>query len=234
MKITVYARFDARDVLIGLDSETNPGLDFTQDGWEAIDQGEGDLYALAQTHYLPEGLTVMTDRGSIYRYKRAAGRIVPRTQAEIDADAQAMPTPPAPLETRVVRMLAENGVLGDAQLEEVPEAFRAWSAGSREHPQAYGAKEVVRHGGMLYRCAQAHAHHGEAGWAPGEAPALWTALGVSAQDPGAVPEWVQPAGAHDAYEKGAVVRYQDAVWVSVFDGPNTWAPGVYGWDVHRP
>lgn len=230
MEITVYARFDAQGVLIALDSETNPHIDFTRDGWEAIDRGEGDMYALAQAHYLPDGLTVLTPRGSVYRYKREDDRIVPRTQAEMDAEAQALPAPRASMEERVVRMLAENGVLGDAQLEAVPEAFRAWTPGTPSAPEAYGAQEVVRYEEALYRCLQAHAHHGEAGWTPGEAPALWRALGVGAENPGAIPQWVQPTGAHDAYEKGAQVMHEGKAWTSVYDGPNTWAPGVYGWD----
>lgn len=44
------------------------------------------------------------------------------------------------------------------------------------------------------------------------------------------PEWVQPAGSHDAYEKGAQVVYQGAVYESMLAG-NAWSPIAYpqGW-----
>ncbi len=41
-------------------------------------------------------------------------------------------------------------------------------------------------------------------------------------------EWVQPAGAHDAYVAGDVVEYAGRVWVSIVT-PNVWEPGVTGW-----
>ena len=43
-------------------------------------------------------------------------------------------------------------------------------------------------------------------------------------------EWVQPAGAHDAYNTGDRVTYNGAVWVCTADG-NVYAPGVYGWEM---
>lgn len=41
-------------------------------------------------------------------------------------------------------------------------------------------------------------------------------------------EWVQPTGAHDAYQTGDEVLYGGQVWRSTIDA-NVWAPGVYGW-----
>ena len=41
-------------------------------------------------------------------------------------------------------------------------------------------------------------------------------------------EWVQPAGAHDAYVAGDVVEYAGRVWVAIVT-PNVWEPGVTGW-----
>lgn len=45
---------------------------------------------------------------------------------------------------------------------------------------------------------------------------------------GIAPTWVQPTGAHDTYQKGAVVAYQSQLWQSTLD-TNVWEPGVYGW-----
>lgn len=45
-----------------------------------------------------------------------------------------------------------------------------------------------------------------------------------------VPDWVQPTGAHDAYQKGDKVRYNGDVYESLIDG-NVWSPDAYpaGW-----
>lgn len=49
-----------------------------------------------------------------------------------------------------------------------------------------------------------------------------------------VPDWVQPAGAHDAYPlldvrgEPARVRHEGKVWENTVE-TNTWAPGAYGW-----
>lgn len=61
---------------------------------------------------------------------------------------------------------------------------------------------------------------GVSGWreivAEDEAPALW----------------VQPTGAHDAYQKGDRVTYDEAVWISIADN-NVWSPGIYGWEKEK-
>ena len=40
------------------------------------------------------------------------------------------------------------------------------------------------------------------------------------------PEWVQPTGAHDAYNTGDIVNYNGTLYKSVIDG-NVWAPDAY-------
>ena len=42
-------------------------------------------------------------------------------------------------------------------------------------------------------------------------------------------EWVQPTGAHDAYNTGDRVTYDGEVWICTVDN-NVYAPGVYGWE----
>lgn len=48
---------------------------------------------------------------------------------------------------------------------------------------------------------------------------------------GAVPEWVQPTGAHDAYQTGDHVSFDGDEYVSLIDS-NTWSPTEYpaGWE----
>ena len=43
-------------------------------------------------------------------------------------------------------------------------------------------------------------------------------------------EWVQPTGAHDAYQTGDLVTFEGAIYESTIDG-NTWSPTEYpqGW-----
>ena len=47
------------------------------------------------------------------------------------------------------------------------------------------------------------------------------------------PEWVQPTGAHDAYNTGDIVMYNGTAYRSLIDG-NVWAPDAYpqGWEVY--
>ena len=90
----------------------------------------------------------------------------------------------------------------------------------------YAVDTIVAYEGTLYRCAQAHTS--QAGWTPDISRALWTPMGISADDPEAVPDWVQPTGAHDAYPKGAHVMHNGTEWVSDLDA-NVWEPGVSGW-----
>lgn len=49
--------------------------------------------------------------------------------------------------------------------------------------------------------------------------------GENGNIPAALPEWVQPTGAHDAYPKGAIVLYEHTAWESTLDA-NVWIPGI--------
>lgn len=75
---------------------------------------------------------------------------------------------------------------------------------------------------VLYEVIQAHTT--QADWTPPSVPALFKRVWTEEY-----PEWVQPAGAHDAYAKGAKVKHNGKKWISVADA-NVWEPGVFGWD----
>ena len=66
--------------------------------WMQIDEGYGDKYHHAQSNYLPMPLT---DERGVYRYKLVDGLVAQRTQAEMDADFDALPAPPLTTEERV-------------------------------------------------------------------------------------------------------------------------------------
>lgn len=86
---------------------------------------------------------------------------------------------------------------------------------------SYVVGDKRRDGGKLWECLQAHTS--QSNWHPADTPALWKEISVEEW-----PEWVQPAGAHDAYQTGDKVTHKNRHWVSDVDN-NTWEPGVYGW-----
>lgn len=64
------------------------------------------------------------------------------------------------------------------------------------------------------------------GQTPDIVPALWKSLHISC------PEWVQPTGAHDAYNTGDCVTFNGSEYKSLIDA-NVWSPAVYptGWQL---
>lgn len=112
--------------------------------------------------------------------------------------------------------------LSDEEAAQVGALFPQWRAGE---DYAAGAR-ISDEAGNLYRVVQGHTS--QADWTLEGTPALYTPLGVTAEDPEAVPQWRQPQGAHDAYQKGDRVRHEGKTWESTADG-NVWAPGVAGW-----
>lgn len=112
--------------------------------------------------------------------------------------------------------------LPDDDALEAVELFPVWAVDT-----AYEQGIRVRYGDKLYRCEQAHTSQSD--WTPPDTPALWTEVAK----PGEIPVWKQPTGAQDAYRIGDKVHYPttaDPVYVSTIDY-NTYAPGVYGWEL---
>lgn len=95
--------------------------------------------------------------------------------------------------------------------------FPSWAVG-----KAYAVGDRARHNGTLYKCVQAHTS--QADWTPDATPALWVTVSVEEW-----PEWVQPTGAHDAYNKGDKVSYNGKRYICTIDA-NAYAPGVSGWE----
>ena len=102
------------------------------------------------------------------------------------------------------------------------ELFPMWAIGG-----AYAVDDRVQHGGILYKCVQAHTS--QADWTPDATPALWVVVSIDEY-----PEWVQPLGATDAYNKGDIVSYNGKLYRSTIDG-NVWAPDAYpaGWETYE-
>lgn len=108
-------------------------------------------------------------------------------------------------------------ILTDEQAEQVPQVFPEW-----EVNKAYAVGNRVRYKDILYRCVQAHTSQDD--WTPDLTPSLW--VRTSTED---IPEWVQPTGAHDAYNTGDRVKHNGKIWICDIDA-NAYEPGVYGWE----
>lgn len=165
-------------------------------------------------------------------YKWDGHSVHKRTSEEIEADrAKIPPPPPSPIEQLRADMstvnaaagivfvtLAEAGQIDDVTAGEHSDMFSEWA-----YPVAYSQGQLRRYGDKLYRCVSAHTS--EADWTPDRAVSLWTAVADPKEE---WPEWSQPVGAHDAYNKGDKVSHDGRHYISDVDA-NVWEPGVYGW-----
>ena len=120
--------------------------------------------------------------------------------------------------------------LGEEQAMEVAAVYDGWQAG-----KSYTAGEYLTYGvngvgdPQLYKVVQQHT--AQADWTPDGTPALYTAIGL---DDAGYPVWSQPTGAHDAYNKGDIVSYNDVLYQSLIDG-NIYSPDSYpaGWIIYK-
>ena len=93
----------------------------------------------------------------------------------------------------------------------------------------YKVDDIFKYEGKLYKVIQEHTSQED--WVPSELPALYLNL----MPENVIPEWVQPSGSHDAYNKGDKVIYEGQVYECIIDG-NTWSPKDYpqGWELIMP
>ena len=90
--------------------------------------------------------------------------------------------------------------------------------------KSYRVDDIFKYEGKLYKVIQKHTSQED--WIPSELPALY----LNMMPENVIPEWVQPTGAHDAYNVGDKVIFEGEVYESIIDG-NTWSPTDYpqGW-----
>ena len=88
---------------------------------------------------------------------------------------------------------------------------------------SYVENERLQYNGVLYRVVQAHTS--QADWTPDITPALFAIVSLDEW-----PEFVQPTGAHDAYNKGDKVTFEGKHYISLIDA-NVYSPTAYpaGW-----
>lgn len=117
----------------------------------------------------------------------------------------------------LIEMMAEN--LDDETAELNPVVFPKWAVGVE-----YVKDFRVKYEDVVYKVLQDHTS--QADWTPDVAVSLF--VRVHQQDPqDEYPEWIQPTGSHDAYNKGDKVTHNEKHWESLIDA-NVWEPGTVG------
>ena len=115
------------------------------------------------------------------------------------------------------------GELSDDKLIQIVEIFPSWDIGVD-----YEIEDLISHKGRLYEVLQAHTS--QADWPPDTTESLFT----EKTPEGVIAEWQRPTGAHDAYNTGDQVIYNDEIYKSLIDG-NTHSPSEYpqGWELQE-
>lgn len=111
-KSRVYILPDEQNRIIRIEGEYSLPGDLT--GWVQIDEGYGDRFSLAQSHYLDGGLYTMQ---GIPRYKYESGACVLRSEAEIAADRDALPKPQPSQLDRVEAQATYTAMMTDTMME---------------------------------------------------------------------------------------------------------------------
>ena len=112
---------------------------------------------------------------------------------------------------KAIEIFAKNQT--DETLIDNKAAFEWWRPGI-----AAEKDKIYRFGDDLYRCIQPHTTQSD--WTPDITPALFVKISLEE-----FPQWVQPTGAHDAYNKGDKVSDEGKHWISEIGG-NVWKPGT--------
>lgn len=184
--------------------------DHHADGWRDIEAYELD----EQTQRL--GALVYNEETDKAYYE-----IIQKTQQEIQSEI--LQEAKSQQEQAVQYFIAQQAI---SQAQELPDEealqnqslYPFWEVGidvvvdEKRQEMSPDLSEV-----WLWKCLQPHTT--QADWRPKDTPALWTRVGYDDE----ILDWVQPTGAHDAYNIGDKVKYNGFVWTSKVDG-NVWEP----------
>lgn len=111
-KSRVYILLDEKERIVRIEGEYSLPSDLT--GWVQIDEGYGDRFSLAQSHYLDGGLYTMQ---GIPRYKYEDGACVLRSEEELAADRDALPKPQPSQLDRVEAQATYTAMMTDTMME---------------------------------------------------------------------------------------------------------------------
>lgn len=136
---------------------------------------------------------------------------------------------------RSARMTTMREILaGDRSGTDVIACEELLPAWTKEGPKGDGSHEIGEpcvHNGQAWRCCQAHNCNNNPDIEPGKNPAQWAPYHTT--DPAKAKPFIQPTGAHDAYQKGEVALWtDDKVYRSTLDTANSYSPADYpqGWE----
>lgn len=191
--------------------------------WETVDE-EGKQVehydgAIAEDWPHEQDIPDVWSFGRYVEYTEEELEEIERQKAEAEA-ARAAETQ----RMTAISLFVQTADLTDDQAISVSTLYPEWATGVE-----YEARQIVRDGGHLFRCAQKHTSSEQNNTS---VASLWTQIDKAGDG---VDVWQQPTGAHDAYNKGDRVHYPDAdgpIYVSQIDG-NTWSPDAYpaGWEL---
>lgn len=111
-KSRVYILLDEKERIVRVEGEYSLPSDLT--GWVQLDEGYGDRFSLAQSHYLDGGLYTMQ---GIPRYKYEGGACVLRSEAELADDRDALPKPQPSQLDRVEAQATYTAMMTDTMME---------------------------------------------------------------------------------------------------------------------
>ena len=162
---------------------------------------------------LPDGLAavdlgtddrILTGYGYWDTPTRSVLDVIPNPREQADAER-------ARIETNEAILDAIRATASAAHTDGQP-----WVQPTGAH-DAYPLDITVTHGGKTWESLIAFNVHepGLSGWRERSAD-------------GGRAAWVQPAGAHDAYQVDAEVTHNGRAWLNTYPS-NTYEPGVYGW-----
>lgn len=112
-----------------------------------------------------------------------------------------------------------SAALPDSTALQGVQLFPMWETGL-----SVSSGQRYQYNNVLYRVVQAHTT--QADWTPDKTTALWVVVSLDEW-----PEFVQPTGAHDAYNTGDKITFNGKHYVCKMDAC-TWSPTDYpaGWE----
>ena len=108
----------------------------------------------------------------------------------------------------------------EADIKREVEIVKEWQVG-----EALQIGNIRLFEGKRYVVIQAHTTQSD--WTPPQVPVLFLLIPEPTES--GYPLWVQPTGAHDAYQIGDRVTHNEQNWEST-TANNVWEPGVFGWN----
>lgn len=120
------------------------------------------------------------------------------------------------------RSLIRVDEISEEELDSMIDLYPNWEIGLTFTEIDVGS--LVNYEAQLYKVLQPHTAQGD--WLPPNTASLYSEMYPEE----VIGDWKQPAGGHDAYNKGDKVIFEDNVYESIIDG-NSWSPTGYeaGW-----